>query len=94
MPPGLDGIARISELSWRDGELRATLLLEGLPERPLEICARDIEISPDCSRIHIHSFAANMAFAQNALTRFASRPFDIPPSARPILASLRAVLGL
>lgn len=94
MLPSLEGIARISELEWRNGELRVSLILDGLPERPLEISVRDIEISPDCSLLHVHYFSASMAFAQNALMRFAARPFAIPPAARPALAALRPLLGI
>lgn len=94
MLPSLEGIARIVELCWRNGELRVVLQLEGLPDRPLEICARDIEISGDCSQLRVHGFAANMAFAQNALNRFAARPFSIPPGVRPAVAVLRDALGL
>ena len=93
--PSLDGIGVVREISFREGSLFLTLVLEGLEDRPVDVRCSEIEIAPDGSQIMIHRFESNMPFAQNALNRFAVRPIDIPEGgARVAVLTAKKALGL
>lgn len=90
--PNLAGIGKITEIAYRDKKLFLTLQLDGMENRPAHICASDIKIEKDGSRISVGQFESDMAFIQNALNRFATRPFDIPEGAARIAVSGAAKL--
>lgn len=93
--PALEGIGVVREISFKDGSLFLTLILEGLEDRPIDVRCSEIEIAPDGSQLTIHQFESNMPFAQNALTRYGTRPIDIPEgSARFAVATAKKALGL
>lgn len=95
MDANLEGIGTIKDIAYRQGQLVLTVVLEGLEDRPLTIGASEVEIAPDGSSIKVGKFDSNMAFANNALNRFAVREFPIPEgSARTALKMARTVLGL
>lgn len=95
MEPVLEGIGTVRELSYRDGQLFLSLVLEGLEDRPIDVRCSEIDISPDGSQLIVHKFESNMPFAQTALNRFATRPIAIPEgSARFALATAKKTLGL
>lgn len=95
MNPSLEGIGVIKEITLKDKQLHITMILEGLEDKPLTICASDIEIAPDGSSISINKYESNMPFAQNALARFVPNPLPIPEgSARTGVNAARKLLDL
>lgn len=95
MNPNLDGIGVVREISYRDKMLFLTIALDGLEDRPIDLRCSDIKIAPDGSTITIHGFESNIAFAQNALNRFATRPFKVPEGgARMAVMAVKKALGL
>ncbi len=95
MNPVLEGIGVVKEISWRDGSLFLTLVLEGLEDRPIDVRCSEIEIAPDGSALTIHKFESNMPFAQTALNRFGTRAIEIPEgNARFAVVTAKKTLGL
>lgn len=93
--PNLEGIGRVTEISFKDKTVFVTVVLDGLETQPIEACCRKIEIAPDGSSIKLSDFDAKLPFAKNALNRFAARPFDIPEGkARAALIAAKKTFGL
>lgn len=92
--PNLEGIGTVREISYKNGKILLTVILEGLEDHPLSIEASDIEIAPDASTIKVNKFAANIPFAHNALNRFAVTEFNIPEENRYALKTAKTILGL
>lgn len=92
--PNLEGIGTVREISYKDGKIYLTIILEGLEDHPMSIEASDIEIANDASTIKVNKFKANKPFLHNALNRFAVCKFDIPESSRTALKTAKTVLGL
>lgn len=93
--PNIDGIGVVKSLSYDQGKIQLTVILEGLEDHPLAIEASDIEIAPDGSTIKVGNFMSNLAFAHNALNKFAVREFEVPEgSARTGLLMAKKVMGL
>lgn len=93
--PSLEGIAKVTEISFKDKAISATILLEGLEDRPIEACCRKIEIAPDGSSVTLSDFESRLPFVKNALNRFAARTFAIPEgNARGVLAAAKKTFGL
>lgn len=94
MNPNLEGIGSVRSINYRDGKLWITIILEGLEDHPLEIEAENIKISADGSAVEIGRYAANIAFAQNALNQFGKK-FSIPEGkSRTGLLMAKKILGL
>lgn len=93
--PALEGIGTVREISFRDGALFLTLILDGLEDRPIDVRCSEIEIAPDGSELIIHKFESNMPFVQTALNRYGVRQIPIPEgSARFAVVSAKKALGL
>lgn len=93
--PNIEGIGVVKEISFRDRTLFLTVVLDGLEDRPIEISCSRLEIAPDGSSVTVHEFQSNMPFAQNALNRFAVRPFSVPEGgARMAVVAAKKGLGL
>ncbi len=77
--PKLEGIAKVTELDYKDKKLFARVALEGVEEIPLEVTASKITAAPDGSSITIGEFQANRKFMQNALDKYVTnKPITIP----------------
>lgn len=95
--PRLVGIGEVSKITYdkHEGVLSLQIVLLGMEDRPITVEARDMEIAPDGSSIRVKSFRSPLPFAHNALNRFATRPFPVPPGmARIALKTAKPVLGL
>lgn len=93
--PQLAGLARVESMRVKDGKLFLTLLLAGMEDRPVEVVSSGLELAADCSSIKAGKYSSNMPFAENALNRYAARPFAVPEGrARFALCAARGLLGL
>lgn len=93
--PNLEGIGKVTEISFKDKTIFVTVVLEGLEDTPIEACCRKIEIAPDGSSVTLADFDSKLPFAKNALNRFAAKTFDIPEGkTRSALAAAKKTFGL
>lgn len=93
--PNLEGIGRVTDISFKDKTIFVTLVLDGLENQPIEACCRKIEVAPDGSSVKLSDFDSKLPFVKNALNRFAARSFDIPEGkVRALLAAAKRTFGL
>ena len=94
--PAIKGIGEITDITFKNRELRLTLLLDGLEDKPVEVICRSVFISPAGDSVTVGDFSSNMPFAQNALNRFAARTYEVPdnPLAKTALKTARKFMGL
>lgn len=93
--PALKGIATVSCLELRQGQLHITGSLDGLDGVPVEITCQSLIIAPDGSWVALGGFRSNLSFVQNALNSFAAGRHPMPenPLARKALAAAGRILG-
>ncbi len=93
--PNIEGIGTVKAISYADKQLHLTLVLVGLEDRDIDITCKDISIAEDGSSVMVGAYTSNMPFAENALNRFASQPFEVPEgAARGALVMAKKALGL
>ena len=93
--PKLETIGTVESLTYKDKKLYMTVILEGMEDKPIDVCAEEIEISPDCASVKVNKFSSNMAFVNNALNKYATCPFSVPDGAgRTVLKTVKPILGL
>lgn len=93
--PGLKGIAEARDLCFKDGQISATVILEGLEDRPVDIVCENINVDSDGTGISVGNFESNMPFVQNALKLIEGRKFPVPTGmARAALSTAKKLLNL
>ncbi len=93
--PNIEGIGKVKAISYQNKQLYLTVVLDGLENIDINVTCKDISIAKDNSSITIGSYTSNMPFAENALNRFARKPFDVPEgAARTVLSGAKIALGL
>lgn len=91
----LDGIGIIKKISYENGKIFLTLILEGLEDKPIDITCSEIDIAADGSAITVRQFESNMPFVKNVLNRYAVKTFAIPSGkARLAAECVKKGLGL
>ena len=68
---------RLKSLSIQDGEIRASLLLNGLSDREVAITCATVEIAEDGSSICLGDFKSNVSCIEQALNDFRTRSFEV-----------------
>lgn len=68
---------KLKSLFIKDGEIKASLLLNGLEEKEIFISCASVDIAEDGSRISLADFTANVPCIQQALNDFCTRSFSV-----------------
>ena len=84
---------RLTSLFFKDGQVRAGLLLNGLDDREITISCASVHIAEDGSAISLGDFSSNLPCVEQALNDFCTRTFQVEPGrARTALIFLRKLL--
>ena len=84
---------RLTSLFFKDGQIRASLLLNGLEDREITISCASVNIAEDGSAISLADFSSNLPCVEQALNDFCARTFQMKPGrARTGLIILRKLL--
>lgn len=70
---------RLKSLFLKDGQVRASLLLNGLDDREITIACTSVDIAKDGSEVSFGGFSANLPCVEQALNDFCTRTFQVPP---------------
>lgn len=68
---------KLKSLFLEDGQIRASLLLNGLEDREITISCASVEIAPDGSSISLGDFSSNLPCVEQALNDFCTRTFPV-----------------
>lgn len=84
---------KLTSLFFKDGQIRASLLLNGLEDREISISCASVDIAEDGSAISLGDFSSNVPCVEQALKDFCTRTFPVKPkSAQIILIGIRKLL--
>lgn len=84
---------KLKSLFFKDGEVRASLLLNGLDDREITIACTSVDIAEDGSQVSLGGFRANLPCVEQALNDFCTRTFQVPAGgARIALIAARKAL--
>lgn len=84
---------KLTSLFLKDGQVRASLLLNGLEDREITISCTSVDIAEDGSAVSLGGFSANLPWVEQALNDFCTRTFKVPAGgARLALAIARKTL--
>lgn len=68
---------RLKSLFFKDGEIRASLVLNGLDDREVTVSCASVDIAEDGSKISLGDFSANVPCIEQALNDFCARTFEV-----------------
>lgn len=84
---------RLRSLFFKDGQIRASLLLNGLDDREITISCASVEIAEDGSHISLGGFSSNLPCIEQALNDFCTRTFPVDSrGAQVALVGIRKLL--
>lgn len=68
---------KLTSLFFKDGQVRASLLLNGLEDREITISCASVDIAEDGSAISLGDFSSNLPCIEQALNDFCTRTFPV-----------------
>ncbi|MDE7240366.1 hypothetical protein [Desulfovibrio sp.] len=84
---------KLKSLFFKDGQIRASLLLNGLEDREITISCASVNIAEDGSEISLAGFSSNLPCVEQALNDFCTRSFPVNSKGVQIaLAGIRKLL--
>lgn len=73
----IERYGKLKSLFIQDGEIKASLILNGLSDREVAITCATVEIAEDGSSIRLGDFNSNVACIEQALNDFCTRSFEV-----------------
>ena len=84
---------RLKSLAVKDGEIRASLILNGLEDREIDVSCASVDIAADGSSVSLGDFRSSLPCVEQALNDFCTRTFEVrTPRAQYALVALRKLL--
>lgn len=68
---------KITSLVFKNGEIQAALVLNGLDDREITISCASVDIAEDGSQVSLGDFRANVPCVEQALNDFCTRTFKV-----------------
>lgn len=84
---------KLKSLFFKDGQIKASLLLNGLDDREITISCASVDIAEDGSEISLGDFSSNLPCVEQALNDFCTRTFPVnSKSGQVALVGIRKLL--
>ena len=84
---------RLTSLIFKDGQVKAGLLLNGLEDREITISCASVDIAEDGSAVSLRDFSSNLPCVEQALNDFCTRTFPVNSrGAQIMLVGIRKLL--
>ncbi|WP_165075150.1 MULTISPECIES: hypothetical protein [unclassified Desulfovibrio] len=84
---------KLKSLFVQDGEIRASLILNGLADHEITISCASVDIAEDGSKVSLGGFSSNVSCIEQALNDFCTRTFEVKSArAQFALMALRKLL--
>lgn len=68
---------KLKSLFLQDGEIKASLILNGLSDREIAISCGSVDIAEDGSQVRLGDFSSNVSCIEQALNDFCTRTFEV-----------------
>lgn len=68
---------RLTSLFFTNGEIKASLVLNGLDDREITVSCASVDIAEDGSQVSLGDFRASLPCIEQALNDFCSRTFKV-----------------
>ena len=88
----IERYGKLKSLIIQNGDIKASLLLNGLSDREVAISCASVEIAEDGSSVRLGDFSSNVSCIEQALNDFCTRTFEV--TATPAQVALRGVRKL
>lgn len=68
---------KLTGLFFKDGQIRASLVLNGLEDKEISVSCASVAIAEDGSEISLGNFSANLPCIEQALNDFCTRTYKV-----------------